>query len=395
MDQDVLPRSTTWTLYGPIIVTWNTLCVFLLVEAWYKTTEGNHLAFALYFQPFLPALTMVWLWATNIWIFETLQIPYQSLFEDSTQLLTSSQLFQIATAFSALLLTAMTVFLTSIDSGFQHLAEWVPIGFLVLTLMLWLLPIDRFFKNSRMQFSKTVLRVLFPLKRVTFSDFLLADVSTSLARSIADWVRGSCAFTVSQNLDPISLEWQCGKSSILSNFVLALPYLIRMIQCLSVFLRDQDKVQLMNAVKYCTAFPVIFSSMMKHRVSTEDWMKIWNRVWIFASLVNTGYSYYWDVEMDWDLSFFKIDKQSQTTTKPDPLYSPQWIYSLALISNFTIRIAWIYKLSFHLPVIHGVHLLVSLLEVLRRSQWILFRFENGLSKKGFLIKKSSVGKRPI
>lgn len=395
MDQDVLRCGTSWPLHGPIIITWNTLCVFLLFEAWCETTEEVHLSFALHFQPYLPALAMVWLWATNIWVFETLQIPYQNLFEDSTHFLTSSQLFQIATTFSTLLLTGMTVFLTSIESGYQYLAEWVPIGFLLLSLSLWLLPIDRFFKNSRMQFSKTVFRVLFPFDRVTFSDFLLADVSTSLARSIADWVRGICVFTVSQKLDSTSLEFECGRSSILSNFVLALPYLIRMIQCLSMFLRGQDKIQLMNAVKYSTAFPVIFSSMMKHRVSTEDWMKIWNRVWILASLVNTGYSYYWDVELDWDLSFFRAQKQSPTGTKPDPLYSPQWVYSLALISNFIIRIAWIYKLSFHLPVIHGVHLLVSLLEVLRRSQWILFRFENGLRKKGFLIKKSSVGKRPI
>eukprot|EP00210_Caulerpa_lentillifera_P006607 g6312.t1 len=387
MKQDVPQRANAWTSRGLLFLTWNTICFYFLFDAWLKTSEADHEMFIFYFQPYLPIICMVWLWGVNIMIFEAQRVPYEHLFGDNQFLLTSHELFKIATVFSTLFLTGSTVFLTALKFELQRVALWVPFSFLTVCLFVWLIPVSRFHQRSRIHFCKTFVRVLFPVFSVTFSDFLLADICTSLARSIADWVRGICVFSMTvdaSNQDAI--EFTCGRRSLIINFALAFPYLIRMIQCLTTFIRDHDRVQLFNALKYFTAFPVVFSSMMKHRVSSNDWIVIWNRVWILASILNTGYSYYWDLEMDWDIfQQIRNDKRSSTSTRIKPLYSPHWIYSFALMTNLIIRVAWIYKLSLHLHYIQGIHLLVALLEVYRRSQWILFRFENGLRKTGRIV----------
>eukprot|EP00210_Caulerpa_lentillifera_P008793 g8389.t1 len=337
---------------------------------------------------------MLWFWTLNIYVFEILHIPYEQLFEDSKTLPRSSGVLQIATVFSTLLLTASTVFLTALASNFQQLANWTPMVFLLICLLIWLMPINAFYGQNRIDFFKTCGRVLVPILPVRFTDFLLADVLTSLARSISDSVRGVCVLTLLsfsnlKNDDSGQIEFHCGRRTLYTNLALGLPYCIRMIQCLSIYYRDHDRVQLFNAVKYFTTFPVIFSSMMKHRASSEDWMQCWNRVWILASILNTGYSYFWDVEMDWDISWFRSWKQSSIVSwlpslRSDALYSPQWVYAFALVSNFIIRVAWIYKLSLHLPYTQEIHLLVALLEVYRRCQWIFIRLENGLRKNNLL-----------
>lgn len=385
MEKEGTSRLKTWSFRRFFLFIWSTLCFYFFITAWYKTSSEGHEMLILYFQPFLPLFGMVWLWGLNIWVFETLHVPYEHLFEDSRTLLKSSHIFQIASVLSTLLLTFGAVFLTALTHNFDQLATWSLMVFLGLCLVVWLMPSRGFYRQTRIAFLKTCGKVLFPVFRVTFSEFLLADILTSLARSIADWVRGVCVLTFSSISETSELEFYCGRRSIYTNLALALPYFIRMIQCLSLHYQDHDRVQFFNAVKYFTAFPVILSSMMKHRASSLQSTQIWNRVWILASVLNTGYSYYWDVEMDWDISWFRHEKDNSVVSwlpimRSDALYSPQWVYSFALVTNFMIRVAWIYKLSLHLPYTQGIHLLVSVLEVCRRCQWIFIRFENGLRK---------------
>lgn len=56
-----------------------------------------------------------------------------------------------------------------------------------------------------------------------------------------------------------------------------------------------------TALKYSTAFPVIILSAIKYHVSVELWKGFYRPLWLAASLLNTCYSYYWDIARDWDL----------------------------------------------------------------------------------------------
>jgi hypothetical protein len=58
------------------------------------------------------------------------------------------------------------------------------------------------------------------------------------------------------------------------------------------------------ALKYATAFPVILFSGVKYRVPLESWHSFWKPLWILAAVVNSSYSFYWDIARDWDLTAF-------------------------------------------------------------------------------------------
>ena len=63
-------------------------------------------------------------------------------------------------------------------------------------------------------------------------------------------------------------------------------------------------VQVFNAIKYSTAFPVIIFSAMKYQVTAEAWLGIYRPLWLGAALLNSSYSYFWDIERDWEIQFF-------------------------------------------------------------------------------------------
>lgn len=88
------------------------------------------------------------------------------------------------------------------------------------------------------------------------------------------------------------------KTSHLGRPCLAQPRADRLTKCFSF------QLQLFNAVKYSTAFPVIIFSAMKYQVSREAWVGLYKPLWLGAALLNSGYSYFWDVERDWEIQFF-------------------------------------------------------------------------------------------
>ena len=53
-----------------------------------------------------------------------------------------------------------------------------------------------------MFFSATVVRVVTPYREVTWADFLLADVLTSLSKPLADMERAACHLLTGPTMDP-------------------------------------------------------------------------------------------------------------------------------------------------------------------------------------------------
>jgi hypothetical protein len=100
----------------------------------------------------------------------------------------------------------------------------------------------------------------------------------------------------------------------------SLPYIFRFRQCLSEVYTGSTPTprrSLLNALKYATAFPVIVFSAMQTIIGDpfdpdegevheagERWIgrtTLFN-LWIAAVLVNSLYSFWWDVTNDWGLS---------------------------------------------------------------------------------------------
>ena len=86
--------------------------------------------------------------------------------------------------------------------------------------------------------------------------------------------------------------------------LLALPYVLRFVQCIIVWRTENNRPQLFNALKYTTALPVVVFSWVKYSVTLDRWHELWRPLWVASAVVNTSYSFYWDVERDWDIRLF-------------------------------------------------------------------------------------------
>ena len=112
------------------------------------------------------------------------------------------------------------------------------------------------------------------------------------------------------------------------------------------------------------------------------------RIWVLSVLVNSLFSFWWDVTNDFGLHILLPPRATaspssllrRTLLLPDPL-----IYYLIISLDFVLRFTWSLKLSSHL---HGVHememgiFILEALEVLRRWLWVFVRVEWEAVRKG-------------
>jgi hypothetical protein len=60
------------------------------------------------------------------------------------------------------------------------------------------------------------------------------------------------------------------------------------------------------ALKYSTAVPVIFLSALKYHVLPDKWTSFYRPLWLISSVINSLYSFYWDISRDWDLRCVRL-----------------------------------------------------------------------------------------
>ncbi|GAA5915343.1 Erd1p [Sporobolomyces salmoneus] len=180
-------------------------------------------------------------------------------------------------------------------------------------------------RRQRFMFLRSLKRIVSPnlLKTVPFSDVILADILTSSAKVLGDvWLAGS--YLVSTTSSAAGEGKNGSKSRVWGvPLMVALPYIFRFRQCLSEVVTQQTPTprrSLLNALKYATAFPVILLSAMQTVVGDpfddEKEMRIagdreeerWIgrntlfTLWVLAVLINSLYSFWWDITNDWGLS---------------------------------------------------------------------------------------------
>lgn len=245
----------------------------------------------------------------------------------------------------------------------------------------------------------------------------------------------------------------CGKSKTLTY---SLPYIIRFRQCMVEFYHSGWKSMrpFANACKYASAFPVIFLSAMQKTVVTEvaaakgmtvgelsqtsgRWFGEHRlfRLWLLAVVVNSMFSFFWDVQKDWGLSLLELDtwlpsrgretftpthtrtpsqprrtiwqRVMQRTHQLSPLPTPggydsrpssptgtrraaYWglrptlllpdpsVYYLFTVLDLILRFTWSLELSSHLHIISDIEsgvFMMEALELVRRWMWVFVRVE--------------------
>jgi len=69
------------------------------------------------------------------------------------------------------------------------------------------------------------------------------------------------------------------------------------------YYHDIDLLVVLSALKYSTAVPVILLSALKYHVFPEKWTNFYRPLWLMSSVINSLYSFYWDLARDWNLRY--------------------------------------------------------------------------------------------
>lgn len=99
---------------------------------------------------------------------------------------------QIACWLGLVVVSSLALFLYCFTHGAPGLATVQPMALYAALPLLLALPVDVLHAPSRFFFLTTLGRMLLPLQPITFADFFVADVLTSMSKVLSDLERATC-----------------------------------------------------------------------------------------------------------------------------------------------------------------------------------------------------------
>lgn len=300
--------------------------------------------------------------------------------------------YRLAFAASTLLALSLATFwvFTHGDEALVLRHGWLPLSFLGFLAIFFYVPVRAFSHSGRRRFLTTLKRIsvggLAESRDGKFGDIILADALTSYAKVLADLFVVGCMFFRSGSSATAHPDRSCAGNFV--PLIVAIPSAIRLRQCLIEYFRVRRSPHhpstgwggqhLANALKYATAFPVIILSTLLSRGAPGPGLRF---AWFCASLVNSLYTFYWDVAKDWDLTLFDGEKRNSpeypTGLRWRIVFAP-WTYYAVIAGDLVLRFVWAFRLGpglTRLPDAEGTVFLLQSLEVFRRWVWIFFRVE--------------------
>lgn len=187
---------------------------------------------------------------------------------------------------------------------------------------------------------------------------LLSDSLTSFTRPLIDFL----LFTSLLFSDP---------HTNIDLFLSSLPSLIRIFQCLREYKLVGHKSLLGNTLKYTCNLPILVCTWYS-RVYPEVLLSTqFKTIQIICLLVNSTYSYLWDIKMDWTLPSFITLRQGKKKT-----IFQNYIYHFAIITNLILRFWWLWVVLLNYSKYVFFDGELQYLEILRRAQWVIFKLES-------------------
>lgn len=325
------------------------------------------------------ALLFMFMWAVNIYGFDKAGIPFRTVLGMPATSAQFSDVMAGIKTLSMLLISSYTLFEVFVSLHMRYAQLLAQMLFWIILVGLALLSEHKLFKDFR-GFMAARLVTLWRCREVKFIDVLVADVLTSMSKLLADMRVVGCAFMAILSMRS-SFNDDC-LAVVVAPTLASIPYAIRAVQCWVAYRNTQQRAQLLNLGKYLSAFPVIWTSALKHQlapiegVMLDDHDRQLQVLWLYTVTINTIYSFLWDVLMDWGLCMQSNSKYPFLRDKL--LYGSPAVYYLAIIGDLALRLCWSLKLSSHLQH-HASGLafifLFEILEVFRRFVWNFFRVE--------------------
>ncbi|KFA66470.1 hypothetical protein S40285_00755 [Stachybotrys chlorohalonatus IBT 40285] len=365
--------------------------------------DSFSLAFPLPYRVGFIVTLAVWGWGTNLHYLHLLKIDVPSLIRypgrtSPTHIPHHYSTYRLAIVLSGLFCGSIFLFwLITWGTASRVIAyDWLPLTYLVALVAIFFVPFRDLPSSGRHRFLATLRRVsiggIAEAQDGKFGDILLADVLTSYAKVCGDLFVTICMFVTPGSSSTARPDRNCG-GTIIVPLLMAVPSIIRFRQCIIEYFRVQRAPRkessgwggqhLANALKYSTAFPVIITSTLQRNSQDPATKAALNKAWLVAVLINSLYSFYWDVTKDWDLTLF-LSKRDRTSShhpwglRDKLLFRPFNVYYLVIALDLVLRCTWSMKLSPHLDKFSDFEsgiFLIEFLEVFRRWVWIFFRVE--------------------
>jgi hypothetical protein len=106
---------------------------------------------------------------------------------------------QIAFFLTLVCLTCAAAFAALAAAGAMGSAELTAVVMYFMATLLLVAPLDIMAMPSRLFFGQTLQRVLMPFQEVTWSDFLMADIMTSLSKSSGDLAKTAAVMVTGES----------------------------------------------------------------------------------------------------------------------------------------------------------------------------------------------------
>ncbi|KAF8499751.1 EXS family-domain-containing protein [Russula emetica] len=390
--------------------------------------------------------------------------PHGAMIEQPTDTITtspslSSPVYRLAFWYGLWCSAAWAMYHSATDgnAALVDFFKYIPAVCALVVLIFMFTPHDVMHKRERDAFIMSIKRcILTPSNhRVYFSDVVFADIFTSYAKVLGDVWLSLCILLPGGSL--LSPPTQYGWYRWILPTLMSLPYIVRFRQCVVEYTSpsNDSRRPLLNALKYASSFPVIYLSAAQRLVVSDlvaekgeqAMEEAWHgehalfRLWLLFALINSLYSFWWDVTNDWGFDLLQFtpklkrprpaslprppvlpvvqerqesitSPRNSTTTpssapssppsSPNPhphpvtvahpyglrtrLLYPLLVYPLALFINLVLRLTWSIKLSSHLHANaqgEGSLLIfwVEVAELVRRWIWVFIRVEWEIVKR--------------
>ncbi|KAK3715260.1 protein-ER retention protein [Vermiconidia calcicola] len=326
----------------------------------------------------------VWLWGLNLHGLHLLKVDVPHLIRypsrsSPAQLSHHLSVYRFAAILTLPLASSLFLFWALTHGNTPRVIAWdlLPNVYLLFLLVAFVLPIKQLPRSGRSRFLSTLRRIsiggLAKTEDGKFGDVLLADALTSYAKPLSEIYVALCMLVTGQHTTRRP-DRGCGGTYVVP-FIICIPFLIRLRQCII----DHQPA---NALKYATAFPaIILSALQRDAEKIGIGPTSLFRLWLLAVMLNSLYSFYWDVAKDWDLTLLsraRNDREHPYGLRRLRVFELSELYYAVIFVDLLLRCTWSLKLSVHLEHfndIEGGIFLLEILEVFRRWMWVFFRVE--------------------
>ncbi|KAK0181164.1 hypothetical protein PV327_003470 [Microctonus hyperodae] len=377
-------HQSPWTTFKVGLFSGSFIILFVTVvisAIFHDGGENLKIAFRLYRGPLL-IVQFLFLMGVNVYGWRSSGVNHVLIFElDPRNHLSEQHLMELAAVLGVVWTLSLLSFLYSASLSIPPYVN--PLVLVCIMLIFLLNPFRIFRYEARFWLLRISFRMIIaPFAFVNFADFWLADQLNSLVTPLLDFHFLICFYITNGDWLNAGDTTRCMSGSLfIRPIVSCLPAWFRFAQCIRRY-RDSKEAfpHLANAGKYSTTFLVVITATLRQYYANNYSNHLespWLWLWVVSCVINSIYSYTWDIKMDWGL--LDSNAGENKFLREEVVYSAAGFYYFAFVEDFILRFIWIpsYILVEYKYVSSDLMTsIIAPLEVFRRFIWNFFRLEN-------------------